>query len=276
MSTIGKEIRLKRLIPEDDGLYFGLTIDHAMARGVLPGIYNVEDTIKKLMVGKPDGITMHKGIAEHCFSDYAGLVPLVLKCTTFSPFHPGEDVVVSDVEEGIRMGADAISVGCIVGGDNQSSQINTLGTFSKIANEMGMPIMTHIYPRGNLIPKEERYDWKNILYATRAAAELGVDLIKTDYPGDPESFAKVVQGTPAKVFIAGGFNTDTVQEYLQMTRDIIDAGGMGVTYGRYVFSYKDPTSLVIVLRKIIHEKYSVKEAMELLEHLINEREVAHV
>ena len=30
---IGKEIRLKRLMPTEDGKYFGLTVDHAMGRG---------------------------------------------------------------------------------------------------------------------------------------------------------------------------------------------------------------------------------------------------
>ena len=29
---IGKEIRLKRLMPTEDGKYFGLTVDHAMGR----------------------------------------------------------------------------------------------------------------------------------------------------------------------------------------------------------------------------------------------------
>ena len=35
---IGKEIRLKRLMPTEDGKYFGLTVDHAMGRGVMKGL----------------------------------------------------------------------------------------------------------------------------------------------------------------------------------------------------------------------------------------------
>lgn len=78
---IGKEIRLKRLIPGTDGKYFGLTVDHAIARGVMPGLDTIDDTLSKMVAGGPNAITMHKGIAEKCFAPYAGKVALVLKLT---------------------------------------------------------------------------------------------------------------------------------------------------------------------------------------------------
>jgi len=37
-----------------------------------------------------------------------------------------------------------------------------------------------------------------------AAAELGVDIIKTTYTGDPKSMARVVEACPARVAIQGG------------------------------------------------------------------------
>ncbi|RGX56473.1 MULTISPECIES: class I fructose-bisphosphate aldolase [Anaerotruncus] len=267
MAFLGKSVRLNRLMPQGDGLYLGLTVDHAMARGVLPGLDTIADTLEKLLAGDPNAITMHKGIAEHCFEQYAGRVPLVLKCSTFSPYQPGADVIVADIEEAVRMGADAVSVGCIVGGDNQPEQIRTLSEFSKAAASAGMPLVTHIYPRGNLIAQEDRMAWQNVLYAARVAAELGVDLIKTNYPGSPEDFEKVVRGTPTRVLVAGGAPGGTIDSYLQMTRDVIDAGGKGVTYGRFVFQYQNPTALVKTLRKIVHEGYSVRQAKEYLAEL---------
>ncbi len=270
MAFLGKTVRLNRLVPQEDGLYLGLTVDHAMARGVMPGLDTIEDTLAKLLAGEPNAITMHKGIADSCFGPYAGKVPLVLKCSTFSPYQPDADVIVADVEEAVRMGADAVSVGCIVGGNNQPEQIRTLSQFSKAAAEVGMPLVTHIYPRGNLIAPEDRMAWKNVLYAARVAAELGIDFIKTNYPGNKADFEKVVRGTPTRVMVAGGAPGGTIESYLQMTRDVIDAGGKGVTYGRFVFQYKNPTALVKTLRKIIHEGYSVKQAQEYLAELEHE------
>ena len=163
-----------------------------------------------------------------------------------------------------------MSVGCIVCGDKQPEQLTTLAGYCKKAKELGMPVISHIYPRGNCIKDEARYDWKHILYAARTAAELGVDLIKTHYTGDPESFARVVEGTPSMVAIAGGDVCRTPKELFQMTKDVLDAGAVGVTYGRFIIQYPKITPMVKAVRAIIHSGYSVKEAMELLEELEHE------
>ena len=247
---LGKEIRLKRLIPGEDGKYFGLTVDHAIARGVMPGLDTIDDTLKKMVAGGPNAITMHKGIAEKCFAR--------------------EDVQVADVEEALVMGADAVSVGCIVGGDNQKEQLAMLGRISKDAYRYGMPLVSHIYPRGNHIEGTDQYKTENVIYAARAAAELGVDLVKTNYTGSVESFAKVVKAVPTRVAIAGGFSCKSAIEYIQMTRDVMDAGAAGVTYGRFVFSYPHITALVETLSRVIHEGISAAEARQYLEYLENE------
>lgn len=267
---IGKEVRLKRLIPGEDQKYFGLTVDHAMARGVLPGLDTIQDTLEKMVKGGPNAITMHKGIAERCFAPFAGRVPLVLKLTTFGVYHFEEDVQVADVEEAVQMGADAVSVGCIVGGDNQDQQIHMLSRLCKEAHQCGMPVISHIYPRGNHITGDAQHSVENVTYAARIAAELGVDLIKTTYTGDPESFAKVVQAVPTRVAIAGGMNCKTVEEYLRMTQDVIAAGAAGVTYGRFVIQYPKMTALIRTLSQVIHNGMPVKEALELLDQLEHE------
>ena len=268
---LGNEVRMNRLIPGDDGKYFGLTVDHAIARGVVRGLDTIDDTIAKMVAGNPNAITMHKGIAEKCFSKYAGQVPLVLKLTTFGVYHFDEDIQVADVEEALCMGADAVSVGCIVGGDNQNRQLEQLGRITKEAHKYGMPVISHIYPRGNHITGADQYSVENVTYAARAAAEMGVDLVKTNYTGSAESFAKVVQAVPTRVAIAGGMKCSTVDEFLQQTREVMDSGAVGVTYGRFVMQYPDVTALVLTLNKMIHEGLSIKESKELLNQLENEK-----
>ena len=51
----------------------------------------------------------------------------------------------------------------------------------------------------------------------------------------------------------------------------MDCGVGGVTMGRFVWDYKDVTALVIALRYLIHEGYSVKETKELLAQLENDK-----
>ena len=267
MAHLGKEIRLKRLLDPESGKLLSITVDHSIARGIMGGLINIRGTLDKIVAGGPSAVTMHKGIAENCFGPYANKTALIVKCSSFSPYQPGLDTWVTDVEECVRLGADAVSMGCIVGGEKQPEQLRQLGLISKQAASMGMPLVAHIYPRGEMVPKEARYDWKNIAYGVRAGAELGVDIVKTSYTGSPDTMQKVVEACPTRVVIAGGDVGNRLEDYLQMTRDAIDIGCVGVTFGRFVWEYHDTASLIKVLRFVIFKNGSAKEAMEMLKEL---------
>ncbi len=267
MTFLGKDIRLARLLHPKSGKLLALAVDHSIARGIMAGLVSIQATLDRIVDGMPDAVTMHKGIAEHCFRRHAGKVGLILKCSSFSPFQPGFDSWVSDVEEGVRLGADAVAMGCIVGGPEQAEQLRQLGLMAKQAASFGMPLVAHIYPRGSFIEKKDQYDWKNVAYAVRAGAELGVDILKTNYTGSPETFRKVIESCPARVVVAGGEAGSNIEDYLRMTRDIIDVGGAGVTYGRFVWEYPHIPELIRVLRFIIHENGTPKEAAQLLKDL---------
>ena len=70
---MGYSARMRRLMSEKDGRYFGLTVDHSMARGVMKGLDTFQQTIDAMCEGRPDAITMHKGLAERCFGRHAPL-----------------------------------------------------------------------------------------------------------------------------------------------------------------------------------------------------------
>ena len=189
---------------------------------------------------------------------------------------PTSDVIFGSVEEGVRMGADAVSIGAMMLGDHQGDQVREIGRFSQKCMELGMPLIGHIYPKGESVAKADQTKWENIAYCVRAGAELGVDIVKTTYTGSPDTMRKVVEAVPAatRVVIQGGDACKTLDDYLQMTREAMDCGVGGVTMGRFVFDYQDITALVVVLRKIIHEDYTVKEAKELLAQLENDKNYA--
>ncbi|WP_018921982.1 class I fructose-bisphosphate aldolase [Salsuginibacillus kocurii] len=267
MSVLGKEIRLKRLLNEEDGRLLAVAVDQAMARGMFDELMPIERKVSEIIEGGPDAITMHKGLAHSCFQEHATKTSFILKCSTFSPWQPNYDTWVADAEEAMQLGADAVSMGCIVGGDDQPEQLRNLGLISSQAFKYGLPLIAHIYPRGNQIPTEEKDHWRHVAYAVRTGAELGVDIVKTKYTGDPETFSRVVDSSPAKVVVAGGDIGDQPEDYFKMTRDVIDAGGTGITFGRFVWNTNDPTSIVKALKYIIHGKASVKEALEYYEDL---------
>ena len=257
---VGKEVRLKRLLGPS-GRLLAITIDHPITRGIMPGLVDIRSKIKMLVAGGPDAITMHKGIAENVFRPYAGQVAMIFKSTAYSiPYHPAYDTPVADVEEAVRAGADAISVGMIVGGPEQAQQLSFLGRVSKEAAMMGMPLVAHIYPKGTMI--KDPKDANVIAYAVRAGAELGVDIIKTHWSGSADTFRKVIEACPARVALAGGEVGSRLEDYFKMTREAIDIGLAGVTYGRFVWENEHPAAVIRALRAIIHENATVDAALE--------------
>lgn len=265
MSSIGHQIRLKRLMSRRPNRLLDVTVDHAIARGVIHGLEKIADVIACMVQGEPDAITMHKGIAESCFGPYTGKVSLVIKCSSYSPFHETYDTMVTRVEEAVALGADAVAIGVIIGDSLQPQALSQLGTFVKDARTLGMPTIAHIYPKGDLIPKNEQTSVENVRYAARVAAELGIDIVKTLYTGSPESFAQVIEASPALVVAAGGVEAKDVGEFLQKARDVVDAGGAGLACGRFVWDYVDPPRLIRALKHIIHEDGSVDDAVAMLE-----------
>ena len=102
--------------------------------------------------------------------------------------------------------------------------------------------------------------WHNIF--DRVGAELGADIVKTNYTGDIDSFKYIVKGVNIPVIIAGGPKMDTIPELFQVVYDSLQARCAGVAMGRNVFQSENPTKVVEGLSKIVHENYTVEETLK--------------
>lgn len=264
MPFLGKKVRLNRIFKNNSGKILVIALDHPIGWGVIEGIKKIGETISEITIAKPDAITMQKGIIDKCFEKYAGDIPFIMKCTSFAPFHPTYDTQIGDVEEAIRLGADAIAVGCTVCGKEQAELLRQLARICKEAESVGLPVISHIYPKGDLIKENEKHTVKYISYAARSAAEIGVDIVKTFYTGNPSTFREVIEACPVKIVVSGGPKLPTVKDLFRMTRDAIDVGAYGVTYGRNVWQAKDKIKIIEGLKLLIHENKRVEEALKYL------------
>ena len=118
--ALGIQVRLNRLFNKKSGNILVVALDHAIGWGVLPGIDDIHRTMEKIIESEPDAVTMLKGIAEKVFTPYAGTIPFIMKSTTFAPYHPHYDTLIAQVDEAIRLGADAIAVGTTLCGEHQA------------------------------------------------------------------------------------------------------------------------------------------------------------
>ena len=92
-------------------------------------------------------------------------------------------------------------------------------------------------------------------------AELVVDIVKTNWMGELDSFSEIVEGCMAPLIIAGGVKA-WIKELLEITKQSIDVGGAGSAYGRNVFQADNPTKVVKALYLIVHKNYEVEESIK--------------
>jgi len=160
------------------------------------------------------------------------------------------------------LGADAVSVHINVGAKQEDSMLATLGKVACECDDFGMPLLAMMYPRGPNI--KDSHAVEVVAHAARLGAELGADIIKTNYTGDAESFKAVVDSCHVPVIIAGGPKAETTRDVLQMVKYSMTAGGAGLSIGRNVFQHQDPTKMVKALSALVHKEASVDEAMKIL------------
>ena len=120
MTTLGKAVRLARLQNPKSGRILTVAVDHAPSYGILPGIEDLRLVVDQVAAASPDAMVMMKGAAERCFTPYAGRVALIIKCSMISPYHPELDILVSQVEDALRLGADAVAMALTVGSADQA------------------------------------------------------------------------------------------------------------------------------------------------------------
>jgi fructose-bisphosphate aldolase/2-amino-3,7-dideoxy-D-threo-hept-6-ulosonate synthase len=236
-------------------------MDHGVSIGPVKGIENMQDTVTRLLKGGADAFVLHKGIAKRVNVENAGLIVHLSAISNLTP-NCQYKTQVCTVQEAVRLGADAVSVHVNVGAQDECAMLSTLSSVADECDQFGMPLLAMMYPRGPKIPNE--HEATAVAHATRIGAELGADIIKTNYTGDPETFKGVLEGCPVPVIIAGGPKAETTQETLQMVHDSMKGGAAGLSIGRNVFQHKNPTLMVKALVAIVHEGASVERALKIL------------
>ena len=255
MESLGKIIRMKRLQNPASGRILTIAIDHAPSYGVMKGIEDIRSTLELVASAAPDAVLLMRGTAERCFAPYAGRLALILKCSTLSPMHPEEDVLVTHVEEAVRLGADAVAMAVTIGSPCQAQILRSLAVLVREAEQCGMPVIAHAYPNGSMVPAAERFSADRVSYASRLVMEVGVDIVKTFYTGSAETFAKVVQvAAPALVVAAGGARRESRAQVLAMAREVVRAKAAGITFGRNVWQDEEVPAVIRELKSIVHGK----------------------
>jgi putative autoinducer-2 (AI-2) aldolase len=90
---------------------------------------------------------------------------------------------------------------------------------------------------------------------------MGAHIVKTYYCDD---FEQLIESCPIPVIVAGGKKTPEM-EALELARNAVKGGAVGVDMGRNIFQSDSPVGMIKAVRAIVHEDVSVKEAYKIYE-----------
>ena len=259
----GKGIRLERIMNRNTKKTVIVPMDHGVSNGPIDGLIDLGQAVNLVAEGGANAVIGHMGLALYGHRQSGRDVGLILHLsasTAISP-DPNDKVLVNSVTNALKMGADAVSMHINIGADSEARMLSDLGTIAVECMEWGMPLLAMMYPRGKKIKTENDVD--QVKLAARVAAELGADIVKTVYTGDPDSFREVTRGCPGPVVVAGGSKTDD-RTTLELIEGAMAGGAAGISIGRNAFQHRMPDRFVRAAACIVHEGKTADDAMKLL------------
>jgi fructose-bisphosphate aldolase / 2-amino-3,7-dideoxy-D-threo-hept-6-ulosonate synthase len=236
-----------------------IPMDHGFSLGQIYGLHDMPKVISAVSEGGANAIVLHKGMVRHGHRKAGpdiGLIVHLSASTSLNP-DPNDKVSVCSVEEAISLGADCVSIHINLGAPNESKMIEEAGVISRQCTRWGMPLLVMIYPRGEGV---DPTDPAAIGLCVRVAEELGADIIKTSYTGDPESFAAITRACAVPVLVAGGEKGGD-RESLQMIREAVGAGAAGVAMGRNAFQRDDPVRFIHAITRVVQQDATPEDAL---------------
>jgi class I fructose-bisphosphate aldolase len=254
--SVGKQIRLKRIFSLPTGRLCSVAVDHFVGyqAGLPTGLTDLPTVLAKIVAGRPDAVTMNKGVAITCWPLHAGKTAMIVQAGCFT-VNDSIMQVMTDPEEVVRLGADAIAVSIGVRGPNEGAFLKMLSTKVTEASRYDLPVIAHIYPRvyddGNA---RIVHDAENIAWAVRSGIECGADIIKVGYTGDVQSFGQIVRSCPVPIVAAGGPKAGSLLEALSLMDEAVDSGAMGATIGRNIWGSADPANSLAAFKAVIHDR----------------------
>lgn len=268
-TNLGKAMRLKRVI-DPEGVSIICALDHGMtAPTFLEPLAGITERTAEAIRGGANVIMMSKGmirVAEPAFSPTTSLA-LLLSASANPDGDRPRIVQIAEVEEALVLGADAVVLFTALGGDTEPEMIDILAGVGRECERLGMPFIAEAeFPTTYATVEElaQRYGFEYLRRNVRLCAELGADIVKTNWPGDPDSFAKLVEAASGiPLVLAGGSRLEDA-ELLRRMQVAVEAGAIGCSVGRNIFMHPAPEAMTRALSRVIRERWKASDAHEAL------------
>jgi 3-hydroxy-5-phosphonooxypentane-2,4-dione thiolase len=235
-----------------------LAVDHGYFMGPTHHLEDARATIAPLLP-HADALALTRGILRRCVPPEAS-TPIVLRVSggaTVLKEDLSDEKITTSMRDAARLNVSAVAMSVFVGSPHEHDSLVHLGELVDEGEEAGIPVMAITAVGKELEKRDARY----LALACRVSAELGAHLVKTYYCDD---FAKVVEGCPVPLVVAGGPKLDSDRAALELARRAIDDGAHGIDMGRNIWQSDHPVAMLKALRAIVHERVTVDDALTIV------------
>ncbi|MDR1399644.1 MAG: 3-hydroxy-5-phosphonooxypentane-2,4-dione thiolase [Treponema sp.] len=250
----GMKKRLSNIFNPASGNTVMFAFDHGYFMGSVSGLERIDLLLPRLMP-HIDVLMATRGALRTCVKPgfRKGVALRVSSGSSMLNDDLSHEVVAVDVEDAIRMDVDCMAVQVFIGADGQLESIDNLSKVINAGSCYNIPTLGVVAVGKNM----ERTD-QYFKLATRIIAELGANIVKTYYC---DKFEEVVAACPVPIVVAGGKKL-AEKEALEMAYQSIQGGARGLDMGRNIFQSYHPAEMAESIGKIVHEKFTGKEAWE--------------
>jgi DhnA family fructose-bisphosphate aldolase class Ia len=246
LTSTGKEIRLKRIF-QDDGKSLIVAYDHCPFMGPAPGLAKPEETIHKIVEGGADSFMTMLGVIKQYSNVLSGKMGLIWAIPPVPDY----------VQDAAKMSVDAVKLTYFASLDYR--QIVSIMPVATECEKWGIPLLVEFVPMAD---NKRLTDAKSVKFASRLAQEYGADFVKTMYTGSAETFREVTDVLNIPVVVLGGERMENDRQVLETVKGCLDGGGAGIAMGRNIWQHKDPIKMTRAISKILHENFTVDEALK--------------
>jgi putative autoinducer-2 (AI-2) aldolase len=251
----GMKNRLSRIINPKTGHCVMLAVDHGYFQGPTTGLRNLGKTVNPL-VPYADALMITRGALKNWIPPEMNK-PVILRVSGGQSIlkELSNEIITTSIQDAIRINASAITCSVYVGGEYEKETIANLAKLVNWGEDYGIPVLAV-----TAVGKEMARDARYLGLASRVCVETGAHIIKTYYCDDFEKVVEACGKTP--VVIAGGKKIEE-KDALQMAKNAVDKGAIGVDMGRNIFQSDNPIGMIKAVRAIVHDGSSVEEAFKI-------------
>jgi fructose-bisphosphate aldolase/2-amino-3,7-dideoxy-D-threo-hept-6-ulosonate synthase len=266
--NIGKSMRLRRIMDSQTGTTVMFAFSHGTsAPEVLPGLENPTRVVEAAASGGADCVFLAPGLIE-AVGDVVTTtslgVAVKVSATASRGGKPYQEVLTTSIERSLELGADAVVALIPFAPENEPDVIALTAALGEACGRWGMPFIAEAeYPNSYYGTENFAETW-GVPYLKRSArlcAELGADIVKSNWTGSVDTFAEIVESVPVPVVVAGGSRVSDL-DLLQNLHAARDAGAIGCSVGRNIFQHPAPERMVRAIAAVFKDGAGAQEAFD--------------